>query len=230
MEIPKKIRIVCATRVNEEEFSRSTALGRTLEFHKIPQVELRLFAENSEGLPALYNQAIAEAATDPAILMFVHDDVHLCDFYWIDRIVSALRRFDIVGLVGNRRRVPNQPTWPHVDTKFTWDSPENLSGIVGYGTGYPPISVSVYGEPLQEVKLLDGILLASVSSILLEKQLMFDEQFDFHFYDLDFCREAEIRNLTMGTCELTVVHESNAMYGSSEWIAAYNRYLRKWGS
>lgn len=222
MDIPKRLRVVSATRGQFHQ----TALGRSLALLQIPQVELRLYPDNSMGLPTLYNRAIAESAADPAILMFVHDDVHLCDFFWIDRIVAALRLFDIVGVAGNKRRVPNQANWP--DTKS--GAQKDLSGIVGYGNGFPPISLSAYGEPLQEVKLLDGLLLACVSTTLIASGIRFDEQFAFHFYDLDFCRQAEVKGLRMGTCDLSVVHESSGDYGGREWSVAYNQYLRKWGS
>jgi hypothetical protein len=39
--------------------------------------------------------------------------------------------------------------------------------------------------------VLDGLLLAARSETLLSNQLTFDERFDFHFYNMDFCRQAE---------------------------------------
>jgi hypothetical protein len=42
-------------------------------------------------------------------------------------------------------------------------------------------------------------MLAARSNTLAEKGLRFDPLFDFHFYDLDFCRQAELRKLRMGT-------------------------------
>ncbi len=193
-------------------------------------VELRLFAKNASGLPAVYNRAIAESIDDPAILLFAHDDIHICDFDWIDRILFTLRRFDIIGLAGNKRRVPNQPSWAFVDSKLTWDDAANLSGIVGHGKGFPPTSLSVYGAPFQEVKLLDGLLLACSSKTLRTSGLKFDDRFDFYFYDMDFCRQAESKNLKMGTCGLSVVHESVGRYHTESWRASYEAYLRKWGS
>ncbi len=37
------------------------------------------------------------------------------------------------------------------------------------------------------------------SEILIARDLRFDRQFQFHFYDLDFCRQAEIKGVRMGT-------------------------------
>jgi hypothetical protein len=224
-----KLRVVCATRETPEDFSARTALGRSLALYA-PLFELRLFPSNSAGLPHVYNTAIRESAGDPAILMFVHDDVHLLDFYWPARIAQGLARFDVLGLAGNRRRVPGQPAWRFLDDKFTRDQRENLSGVVAHGRHWPADYVSAYGAPGQEVKLLDGFLLAVHSTTLLGKQVLFDETFDFHFYDLDFCRTAELRGLRMGTWGISVMHESDGAFGTPGWQLGYQRYLSKWRS
>jgi GT2 family glycosyltransferase len=133
-------------------------------------------------------------------------------------------------VAGNRRRLPNQPAWLFADIAFTWDSPENLSGIVGHGTGFPCANMSVYGSPGQEVKLLDGVLLAAHSEVLRSCSISFDERFAFHFYDLDFCRQAEARGLRMGTWPISVIHESEGAFGTPAWRAGYAKYLEKWHS
>lgn len=229
MSLPK-IRLVCATRETQESFLNNTALGRSCKLYSFLSVlELRLFTENSVGLPQIYNQAINEARDKPAILVFLHDDVHLSDFYWSDHLVNGLTRFQILGLAGNKRRVPRQPAWAFIDDKFTWDTRENLSGVVGHGNGFPCSNLSVFGPPNQEVKLLDGLLIASYSQTLLEREIYFDERFDFHFYDMDFCRQAEAKGVTMGTYPISVVHESAGAFGTPAWRIAYQKYLEKWG-
>jgi hypothetical protein len=224
-----KVRVVCATRATRESFASSTALGKSLSLLRPAGVELRLFAGNAAGLPLVYNTAIDESAADPAILLFVHDDVHLCDFHWTDTLNDALEQFAIVGVAGNRRRVARQPGWRFLDEKFTRDRRENLSGTVGHGHGFPAERVDAYGPSRQQVSLLDGVLLAVKSETLHAKSLRFDEQFDFHFYDLDFCRQAERAALSMGTWAVSVVHESKGSFGGESWCRGYERYLAKWG-
>ncbi len=199
-----------------------------LAFYRMPILELRLFDRNTRGLPAVYNEAIDEAKADPALMVFVHDDVHLIDFYWVDYLVHGLSVFDIIGLAGNRRRVSWQPSWCFINEQFEMDRPENLSGLVGHGNGFPPDDISKYGAPRQEVKLLDGLFLAARSETLVNKGLRFDERFDFHFYDLDFCRQAEVLNLKMGTWSISLVHESGGAFGTPSWKAGYAKYLEKW--
>ncbi len=225
---PRRIRIVCATREGREAFFSNTPLGRSLKLRRPPDVDVRLFPRNVAGLPSVYNTAIDESSEEGAILLFVHDDVHLWDFHWADRLREGLRAFDIVGLAGNRRRVPRQPGWMFLDEKLTRDRRENLSGIVGHGRDSSVTSVDEFGPCGQEVKLLDGVFLAASSETLRTNALRFDERFDFHFYDLDFCRQVERARLRMGTWPISVVHESGGNFGSESWYRGYERYLEKW--
>jgi hypothetical protein len=223
-----KYRFVCATQETIEGFRFRTALGRWLELYQYPFMDLRLFPENKTGLPVLYNRALREAAADPAIMIFAHDDVHLCDFFWPNHILDGLGSFDILGVAGNRRRVPGQLNWHFLD-ETTRDDLENLSGIVAHGSGLLPGGVSFYGAPGQEVKLLDGVMLIARSETLLANNLMFDERFEFHHYDMDFCRQAEIKKLRMGTATVSVVHESAGGYNDG-WRLSCAKYLDKWKS
>lgn len=225
-----KVKFVVATRVSAEDFFEKTATGRSLRLQKSPNMEIWLTPDNRAGLPQVYNAAIQRAAAEPAVLIFAHDDLHILDLSLADQVCNALQRFDIIGLAGNKRRFARQPAWAFIDEKFTWDEPENLSGAVGHGPGFPPTSVEYYGPSPQEVKLLDGVFLAAHSAKLINAGIAFDERFDFHFYDMDFCRQAEVKNLKCGTWPISVVHESGGGFGSPAWVLGYAHYLAKWGT
>jgi hypothetical protein len=224
-----KVCLVIATRETREGFFANTATGRSLTLRETPAVNLYLQTENREGLPMVYNRAIEASRHDPAVLIFLHDDIHLCDFYWADQARDSLAHFQIAGLAGSKLRIPKQPSWAFVDEKLTWATRENLSGIVGHGKGYPPAQLAVFGPPRQEVKLLDGLMLIAHSETLIAHDLRFDERFDFNFYDLDFCRQAELKKLKMGTWPISVVHESTGDYLSESWRNGYRKYIEKWG-
>lgn len=225
----EKIKVVVGTRASEKDFFEKTATGRSLAMFRFPFLEVVLFPNNSQGLPKIYNEIIQESANDPCAMVFMHDDVHILDYFWIDRVLSGLSNFQVIGLAGNKRRVPNQPGWAFVDTKLTWDVPENLSGVVGHGNGFPPSNLSIFGPTCQQVKLLDGLMIGALSQTLIENDLKFDERFDFHFYDMDFCRQAETKNVTCGTWSISVIHESGGAFGSPSWSRSYEKYLAKWG-
>jgi hypothetical protein len=228
----KPIRLVCATREHPDRFFDATALGRSLKmFNPQPEPQLQLFGSNPLGLSTVYNIALKHAEQDPAILVFLHDDLYLCDFFWMEHIYEGLKQFDILGLAGNTRRLPKQPAWPFATAKPTlqWDDRRYLSGTVGHGKGFPCADISIFGPPKQECKLMDGLFLVADSEVLRAKGVRFDEQFTFHFYDMDFCRQAELKGLRMGTWPISVVHESGGAFESPGWVEGYAKYLQKYG-
>jgi GT2 family glycosyltransferase len=118
----------------------------------------------------------------------------------------------------------------YLDDDFVRDNYDNLSGVLGHGDPFPNLrQLSVYGEPGQEVKLLDGVMLAVRSDILIERDLRFDPRFRFHFYDMDFCRQAELKDVRMGTWAISMVHASAGALGVEDWRSAYREYLAKYG-
>ena len=212
--------------IRDRRDQASDHLGEHIPLPRSP--ELLLFDNNTTGLSTIYNRAIEHARDNPAVLVFIHDDISLCDFFWAQRVHEALERFDIVGLAGNTRRMPRQPSWAFTP-ELKWDRSEVLSGTVGHGHDFPCSMISHFGPAGQACKLLDGLFLAADSERLIESGLRFDEQFKFHFYDLDFCRQAELKGLSMGTWPISAVHESGGAYGTPAWREAYERYLRKYG-
>lgn len=228
MDTPLAIRFVVATRKTEEAFHAESATGRTLALYPLPFVQLRLYPENRRGLPEVYNEQIERAREDPAILVFIHDDVFITDYWWVGQLQAGLARFDLVGLAGNRRRIPFQPSWALVDLKGTWDDLQNLSGVLGHGDGFPPRILSVYGSAGQPVKLLDGVMLAGRSETFLMHGLRFDPALPFHFYDMDLCRQCEAKGVSMGTWPISAIHASTGSFTSGGWLEAYERYLAKW--
>ncbi len=223
------VTIVAATRRNQADFAQSTALGRSLQTYAPFGVKALVAFENKRGLGACYNEAIATIDNEEEIIVFVHDDVTIADFYWVDKLMLGLSKFDVIGLAGNKRRVPRQPAWAFTDDKFTWDDRSNLSGIVGHGEGFP-CALDVYGDVFQPLKLLDGVLLATRKKTFTKSGVRFDERFKFHFYDMDICRQFEEKNISMAAAPVGVIHRSNGAFGGPEWRAGYETYLEKWES
>lgn len=228
-----KIRFVVGTRCSSEDFPTKTMTGRMLAFYNFPFVEVALYPDNSAGLSTIYNREILKAKDSPAILVFAHDDIYLTDLYWPNRLIEGLEQFDVLGVAGNKQWTPGQPSWAFKaieEGNLIWDDKLNLSGIVAHGDGFPPKNISKYGSTGQEVEVLDGVLLAAYSQKLIERGVLFDPQFMFDFYDLDFCRSARKAQLTLGTWPLSIVHQSGGNFASQSWKTAYDQFLRKWTS
>lgn len=221
------ITVVSATRHNQGDFLERSPLGRSLRTYSAFGVKAKIFFENRRGLGACYNAAIDEIDNEEEILVFVHDDVTLADFFWVDKLLLGFSKFEVVGLAGNKRRVARQPAWAFIDDKFTWDDRANLSGIVGHGDGFP-CALDVYGDVMLPLKLMDGVLLAAKKKTFSHSGVRFDERFDFHFYDMDICRQFEAKNVSMGAAPLGIIHASSGAFGGPEWRAGYQTYLEKW--
>ncbi len=187
----------------------------------------RVTMANTRGLPTVYNEALHQAGEDN-IVVFMHDDVWIDDYFLGPRLVEALKVYDLVGIAGNRRRVPEQPSWAFVDSKLTWDARENLSGMIAFGKS-PFGRIQYFGPVPAACELLDGVFLAARKSVLAEHGLQFDPRFSFHFYDLDFCRAARQKGLKLGTWPICMTHESHGAFTTPEWLSAYRIYVDKWG-
>ena len=225
----ERLRIVSATRLNEKAFWLGSALGESLAALRTdPRLSFDIAFENTAGLPQVYNARLRDAAASEAIL-FIHDDIWLDDPEWIEKVFTALQRYDVIGLAGNRRRVKRQPAWLYtkVENGRFWLDSDNLSGAVAHGK-LPRGEVTYFGPSPAACELLDGLFIAARCDVLLASGVAFDERFKFHFYDLDFCRSARAAGLSIGTWPIEVTHQSTGAFHSTGWQDGLARYLGKW--
>ena len=221
------ILIVAASRAGRAQFKRDSLLAsslRRLAFDR--RIESAITYKNREGLASVFNRQIVKE-NRTKILVFTHDDVRFDDYWLRRRLEEGLERFDIIGVAGNRRRVPRHLSWAF-DARRKWDTEVNLSGAVSHLIGGRE-TVSYYGKSGRRCGLLDGLMIAAKASTLLEHDVRFDEQFSFFYYDLDFCRTAELRGLTLGTWPIALTHASGGDFTSPEWRRRLKLYRRKWG-
>lgn len=236
------LRLVTATRRDPYGFWTESLLGRSLTLVPEPlRPELVVAFENGAGLPQVYNRAI-DATPGETPLLFVHDDVFIHDVFFAARIDEALARWDVVGLAGSRASDLRQPSWSLAfDASLTavaeqWNLPNaqiELSGVVGHAlrpdtAAVPASRLSLYGPTPRACDLLDGLFLAARASRLRDHGVRFDTQFDFHLYDLDFCRAAARAGLTLGTWPIFVTHASGGRYASDGFRKNARAYLDKW--
>lgn len=191
-----KVLVVCATK---KENHKETLLYKSLVDQKYKG--FIIFHENNKkGLCTIYNQYI-DSKWD--CVVFVHDDVYIDSCNFIDKIYNGFKTFDICGLAGGSNISLKKPLLWHLMT-----SKNSQSGVVShlYNDTYIP---TVFGEIGKKVLLLDGLFIAIQPKKLIEKGVKFDTQIKgFHHYDLKFCIDCYIENLTMGTIPVHVIHAS----------------------
>ena len=223
------IEVIAATRMREERFWSESPLGLSLKrLQHDARLKPHIVFANARNLPDIFNARIASPDRSQA-LVFVHDDVWLDDYFLVDRVIEGLQAFDLIGVAGNRRRLPFQPAWFAVDIAGTWDDASNLSGAVAHGAR-PFGPVTRYGDCPASCELLDGVFIAVRKAPLADHGILFDPRFDFHFYDLDFCRSARECSLHLGTWPICLTHQSVGAFGSPIWWERYRSYIDKWGS
>lgn len=223
------IDVVSATRLSERDFWEASALGRSLRrLAADPRLRPVIAFDNRCGLPEIYNRQI-DGPGASGVLVFIHDDVWLDDYFFADRVLAGLAHFDVLGVVGNRRRVPGQCVWTAGDDQLSYDTPDYLSGRIAHGAT-PCGDVAGFGPSEVACEVLDGVMLASTRDRLRGAAVRFDPRFDFNFYDLDFCRVARARGLRLGTWSICLTHQSRGnFYGNPAWHDGRRRYFDKWG-
>ena len=219
--------LVSATRLAESAFDRESALALSLaRVAEFSPFVLAAAYENSRPLPEIFNRAIDAVGPDDTIV-FVHDDVWIDDWYIAHRLEDALAAFDVVGVAGNRRRLPKQQSWAFAGGTRR-EHFDNLSGGVFHGPSEKAVP-SRFGPAPSEVKLMDGVFIAARARTLRERGVRFDPRFSFHFYDTDFCRSCERAGLRMGTWPIALTHRSaGENWAGPAWDEAYRAYLEKW--
>ena len=220
--------IVSATRLTQEIFWQISALGISLKRHmsKDTRLDAQISFENTRGLSEVFNDSISKADQDQT-LVFIHDDVWINQDNFLETVMAGLEKYDVIGVIGNKRRLKNQTGWRFLDIKQEIDRETNLSGCIGFGLTTPGI-VENYGPAPVPCELLDGVFMAVRKSTLQNSHLEFDTLFDFSFYDMDFCRTARQKNIKLGTWLIDLTHQSQGRYGTSGWHNNLKKYQEKW--
>ena len=221
------ITFITATRCNCPAFEHQP-LGLSLaRLGYDDRINYHATFNNTQGLPSFYNSCI-QIGDDDDVLIFTHDDVWLDDYFVADRVVDGLKKFDIIGVAGNRILRPSHVGWFFKDDLSQREDPANTSGAVAHH-GTPIAPISPFGATPASCELLDGVLLAAKRSTLRGASVEFDPKFEFHFYDLDLCRTARKAGLTLGTWPIAITHNSGGSFGSPAWQHALQIYRAKWG-
>ena len=225
-----KIIFVIPSKYSEQDFYEKAPIAKSLKPFQSKLLELMVYPNGNQNLSGVFNHAIENSGSDGGdIFVFCHDDFYILDFYWIDRLLEGLGKYDVVGIAGNSERISMQPSWLFKDINLNSFNVNTLSGIVAHGTSLPSQHLSIYGPPDQEVEILDGIFLGMTRATIDKHALSFDETFAYDFYDLDFCRLARSKNLKLGTIPISVMHESGGKFNTQQWRNSYLDYIKKWG-
>jgi len=220
----KNVLVVTATKTATLDEFLQRPLGNSLKnlydhYQHVPHCSLdfQIVSKNTDGLSTVYNRFLIEENKNK-IVLFVHDDVIIQSIDLVEQLNKAMESFDVVGLAGSSDFKVGDVAW-HLHNG-QWREQGKLSGMVGHSID-GKYNNSVYGEVPKRCVVMDGLFLAVNVEKIIEKEVKFQEDFKFNFYDLNFCLDCNKNGLKLGTWNIPVTHFSGGGgvngYGSENW-------------
>jgi hypothetical protein len=216
--LPSNYYFVVATQYSEKDFWEKSQIAFFLDKSGFKNNAYVIY-ENKEGLPKVYNKFLTEENRIKR-LIFVHDDVIIEDLFWKEKLTLAFEKYDIVGLAGSKKCDLSSP----VTAWHMMCNREDLVGEVAH-SHEKKIWTTIFGPTESRALILDGLFIAVDVKKLLDTNTKFDENFNFHHYDITFCLSANKNKLKMGVYPLRVVHFGlGDSMNSKEWSESSEKF------
>lgn len=192
-------KIVAATPYNKENFKKKSPLSLSIDKMGI-EAQTEIIYENKNGLSKVYNSFLTDENKNN-IIIFAHHDILIEDLFFEEKLAIAFEKYDIVGLAGSKKCNLNSPmtAWHLMCSK------DDMVGEVAHSKDNK-YWTTAFGPTDSRALILDGLFIAVKVSKLLETNTKFDENFDFHHYDISFCLRANANKLKMGVYPIKVTH------------------------
>jgi len=199
MENIENLLFVTATKGSGTELLLNKPLGLFLEKSKMDK-QTDIVENNKTGLTKVYNKYLTEEYRDKYII-FVHDDVIIDDLFFEEKIINGFSDYDIIGLAGSKKcdLTASVPAWHMMSQR------EDFVGEVAHRKD-DVIWTTCFGPTKSRALVIDGLFIGVNVNRALEVGLKFDENFDFHHYDITFCLMANKLKLKMGVIPLRAIH------------------------
>ena len=216
-----KVLIASATTKKDET---ETHLFKSLEDH-VEDIDLIIKTNNKKGLCQVYNEILDAEGDKYDAIIFCHDDVTIDSVNFVDRTLTGLQTYDVVGVAGGSKIKKNTPILWHLMTdKMTH------SGIVFHPHHeYKEFCFpTTFGPRPKEVAVLDGVYLAVKPKTLFEKEIKFDENIKgFHHYDIKFCIDCKLAGLRLGTLDINIIHQSPGLDVYDDAFKDSEKYMKE---
>lgn len=194
---------------------------------ELGDVDVFYKTNNNEGLSKSYNEFLySKQAEDYDCVIFCHDDVFIDDGKLEKKLDEAFKSYDIVGLAGCLNPVIKKPALWHIMAGGFQGG--NLRGIVGhYNSDGKTFYFTNFGPTPSRVAIIDGLFIAVNIKSVRMAQWKFNENFDFHHYDISSCIDANAKKLTIGVYPIYVIHNSPGLksYDNNYYLDSENKFI-----
>jgi GT2 family glycosyltransferase len=192
--------------------TKSTKPEQTLAYKSLAKINKKnIFytASNKEGLSKNYNIFFNKEKQNYDSIVFLHDDVYVDDGYVIEKLQDAHNDFDIVGLAGGvNPRITSPALW-HLMCGGLQSN--NLRGAVPHYYGNKKIAMTSFGLTPARVAILDGLFLSVKTESVNKTDWCFNENYNFHHYDIASCLDANKKELRLGVYPIWCIHSSHGL-------------------
>jgi hypothetical protein len=221
----KNYKIVCATTFKDQsEFQNKSPLSVSLEKMGWDACSSIIY-DNKEGLSKVYNSFIVEENRHKKII-FLHHDVLIEDILLFEKLEIAFEKYDIVGLAGTKKCNIKSP----ISAWHLMCNREDMVGEVAHSKD-KKYWTTVFGPTDSRALILDGVFIATDVHKLLETNTKFDENFDFHHYDITFCLKANQNKLKMGVYPIKITHFGlGDSMNSESWKQSSEKFKNLYGN
>lgn len=169
---------------------------------------------NTTGLSKNYNVILEKYKNDYDYIVFLHDDVYVDDFNILEKLERAHKLFDIVGLAGGLKPSIKKPALWHLMCGGFEST--NLRGAVAHPCSKNEIMVTSFGPTPSRVTILDGLFLSVSTNAATSSGWRFNENYDFHHYDIASSIDANRKKLKLGVAPIWVLHSSPGLLNPSD--------------
>ena len=226
--ISKRIAVISCTKKSEDEAESIPIFKSFKDSNFSNNIILDIVWKNKEGLSKTYNRYIDYYKNKNFdYLVFVHDDVYLDDTKLVEKLQKAFDEFnyDIVGLAGGLAPKIKHPALWHIMCDKA-----NHRGQVQHPCSSTQVYYTAFGPTPSRVAIADGVFLAINLPKILESGWRFNENYDFHHYDISSCLDANKLKLKIGVYPIHIIHLSPGLSSleDKKWSESNKKFLKEY--
>jgi hypothetical protein len=220
-----KLLITTCTKAKTNSEFEQRPIFKSLQKHydSNDNVDLIIFKDNKIGLSAQYNKVLKDPLNKDSTVLFVHDDVELDDLFLYEKLINS--PYSITGLAGSK-------TFDLNAQMLAWhlaSSKNDYVGEVAHMSKTGEVWTTVFGPTKSRALVIDGLFISCKVNDLRKSQIEFDEDFDFHFYDISLCLRANANKVTCGVLPIRVIHHGlGDSLLTNEWTNSSFRFKQKY--
>jgi len=204
----------------------------TLAFKSLSKIspgKIFYSCNNKEGLSKKYNEFLNKNSNNFDYIIFLHDDVFVDDYNICEKLVTAHRLYDIVGLAGGINPVVKEPALWHL---MCGGFGPNLRGFVAHYANTEQYFVTNFGLTPSRVTILDGLFLSVSTKAIVNSGWEFNEDYTFHHYDIASSIDANFKKLKLGVYPIHVIHKSPGLLNLNDktFLQSQEKFIRNYSN